>query len=138
MKQQKASPTVATLDELAKLSNYSFMDTLNCDPDANTNGIEHEPRQVFTGHYVPVNPTPIKDPEHVAHSQHFFHELGLADSMAESADLVRLFSGDISQAAKPMRKVQFAAVHGTLLSINSEKINKSLRPLSPNSAHSIR
>jgi len=92
-------PTIATLADLAKLANYSLMDTLNCDPDATANGADHAPRQVFTGHYVPVNPTPIKDPEYVAHSKTFFRELGFADSMALSADFVRMFSGDISQVS---------------------------------------
>jgi len=102
---QKTSSTISTLDDLAKLANYSLMDTLNCDPDATENGEDHAPRQVFKGHYVPVNPTPIKDPEYVAHSKTFFSELGFADSMAESSDFVRMFSGDISQVPKPMRKV---------------------------------
>jgi uncharacterized protein YdiU (UPF0061 family) len=112
---QGTSQTVTTLDDLAWLANYSLMDTLNCDPDAKKNGVDHEPRQVFTGHYVPVNPTPIKDPEYVAHSKNFFHELGFADSMAESADFVRMFSGDISQVPQPMRKFGWAT--GYALSI---------------------
>ncbi|MEW5056522.1 MAG: protein adenylyltransferase SelO family protein [Cycloclasticus sp.] len=91
------------------------MDTLNCDPDATENGADHAPRQVFTGHYVPVNPTPIKDPEYVAHSKTFFSELGFADSLAESSGFVRLFSGDTSQVPKPMRKVGWAT--GYALSI---------------------
>jgi len=109
------SPTVATLAELAKLANYSLMDTLNCDPDAKANGADHAPRQVFTGHYVPVNPTPIKDPEYVAHSKTFFREIGFADSMAQSSDFVRMFSGDLSQVPEPMRKVGWAC--GYALSI---------------------
>jgi uncharacterized protein YdiU (UPF0061 family) len=112
---QETSQTVTTLDDLAWLANYSFMDTLNCDPDAKKNGVDHEPRQVFTGHYVPVNPTPIKDPEYVAHSKNFFHELGFADSMAKSADFVRMFSGDISHVPQPMRKFGWAT--GYALSI---------------------
>ena len=111
----ETSPTIATLDDLATLANYSLMATLNCDPDAKANGEDHAPRQVFTGHYVPVNPTPIKDPEYVAHSKHLFHELGFADSMAQSADFVRLFSGDISQVPQPMRKFGWAC--GYALSI---------------------
>ncbi|MEW5011276.1 MAG: hypothetical protein AB1Y22_06890, partial [Cycloclasticus sp.] len=91
------------------------MDTLNCDPDATENGADHAPRQVFTGHYVPVNPTPIKDPEYVAHSKTFFSELGFADSLAESSGFVRLFSGDTSQVPEPMRKVGWAT--GYALSI---------------------
>jgi len=112
---RETSPTVATLDDLAKLANYSLMDTLNCDPDAKANGVDHAPRQVFAGHYVPVNPTPIKDPEYVAHSKTFFSELGFADSMAQLADFVRMFSGDISQVPAPMRKVGWAC--GYALSI---------------------
>ena len=112
---QKTFPTVATLDDLAKLASYSFMDTLNCDPDAKTNGADHSPRQVFTGHYVSVKPTPIKDPEYVAHSKIFFRELGFADSMAQSPDFVRMFSGDLSHLPEPLRQVGWAT--GYALSI---------------------
>jgi uncharacterized protein YdiU (UPF0061 family) len=112
---QESSPTIATLDDLARLASYSLMDTLNCDPDAKANGVDHAARQVFTGHYVPVSPTLIKDPEYVAHSKTFFRELGFADSMAQSADFVRMFSGDISHVPQPLRKVGWAC--GYALSI---------------------
>jgi uncharacterized protein YdiU (UPF0061 family) len=109
------SPSIVTLDDLAELADYSLMDTLNCDPDAKANGIDYLPRQVFTGHYVPVTPTPIENPEYIAHSKHFFCELGFADSMATSADFISMFSGDISRLPKPMRKVGWAT--GYALSI---------------------
>jgi uncharacterized protein YdiU (UPF0061 family) len=112
---QHTSPIVETLDELAKLADYSLMDTLNSDPDAKPNGIDYLPRQVFTGHYVPVKPTPIEDPEYITHSKDFFHELGFADSMATSADFIRMFSGDISVAPEPMRNIGWAS--GYALSI---------------------
>lgn len=112
---QQTSPTVASLDDLAKLADYSFVDTLIGDPEANASGADHMPRQVFTGHYVPVTPTAIKDPEYVAHSRNLFHELGFSDEMAQSADFIRLFSGDISQVPEPMRKVGWAC--GYALSI---------------------
>jgi len=112
---QKTAPSVSTLDDLAELVNYSFMDDLNCDPDANADGVDHAPRQVFSGHYVTVKPTPIVDPEYVSHSKAFFHELGFADSLAESEDFKRVFSGDISQVPEPMRKVGWAT--GYALSI---------------------
>lgn len=95
--------TIQTLDELANLADYSLMDTLTCDPDAKENGVDHSPRQVFSGHYVPVNPTPIKDPVYIAHSKDFFSELGFSDSLATSADFVRMFSGDTSELPKPLR-----------------------------------
>lgn len=112
---QKNAAMISTLADLAKLADYSLIDTLNCDPDARQNGADHAPRQVFSGHYVPVNPTPIKDPEYVAHSKIFFSELGFSDSLATSAGFVSMFCGDLSQALKPMRKIGWAT--GYALSI---------------------
>ncbi|MDY6980990.1 MAG: protein adenylyltransferase SelO family protein, partial [Pseudomonadota bacterium] len=63
----------------------------------------------------PVKPTPIENPEYVAHSRDFFQELGLADSLAESADFMRVFSGDLSKVPEPMRPVGWAT--GYALSI---------------------
>ncbi len=112
---QEVFPTIETLDDLAKLVDYSLIDTLNCDPDAKENGVDHEPRQVFTGHYVPVNPTPIKDPEYITHSKNFFRDLDFSDKLAQSNDFIRLFSGDTSHAPKPMRTAGWAT--GYALSI---------------------
>jgi uncharacterized protein YdiU (UPF0061 family) len=110
-----AALKIQTLDELAELVSYSYIESLNCDPDGNEAGVDHIEREVFSGHYVPVNPTPIQDPEYVAHSKSFFAELGLADSMAESANFMRLFSGDTSQVPESMSKVGWAT--GYALSI---------------------
>ncbi len=96
---------VQTLSDLAKLANYSLIESLNVDPDADANGANHSPREVFSGHYVPVTPTPIENPEYVIHSKRFFSELGFADSMAQSDDFTRLFSGDVSDIPEPMSKV---------------------------------
>ena len=116
MKERKqSSGTVETLQDLAKLVDYSLMDTLNRDPQAKANGVDHSPRQVFTGHYVPVNPTPIKDPQYIAHSKNFFSELGFSDSLAESDDFIRMFSGDLSQVPQPMSRLGWAT--GYALSI---------------------
>lgn len=119
---QKTASTIATLDDLAKLANYSLIETLNCDPDAKENGDDRRPRQVFTGHFVPVNPTPIKSPEYIMHSKTFFRELGFADSMSQMSDFVRMFSGDTSQVPHPMRKVGWAC--GYALSIYGTEYNQ--------------
>ena len=111
----ESSPAVSTLADLARLADYSLMDNLACDPDATTDGADHASRQVFSGHYVPVAPTPIEQPEYIAHSRDFFRELGFADNLAESADFMRLFSGDLSQLPAPMRKLGWAT--GYALSI---------------------
>ncbi|GAA3973763.1 protein adenylyltransferase SelO [Allohahella marinimesophila] len=107
--------TVATLDDLAQLADYSLMDTLNSDPEGKASGVDHAPRQVYSGHYVPVRPTPIEHPEYVAHGKNLFHELGFADSLAQSDDFVRMFSGDLSRVPEPLRKVGWAS--GYALSI---------------------
>lgn len=108
-------PAVDTLSKLASLADYSFMDTLNADPDAAVNGANHSPRQVYSGHYVPVSPMAIESPEYITHSKYLFRELGFADGMAQSADFVRMFSGDLSSVPEPMRKVGWAT--GYALSI---------------------
>ena len=112
---QESASRVSTLADLAKLADYSFMESLHCDPEAKDDGVDHSPRQVFSGHYVPVKPTPLSDPEYVAHSHTFFNDLGLADNLAESADFMRVFSGDLSQVPEPMRKLGWAT--GYALSI---------------------
>jgi uncharacterized protein YdiU (UPF0061 family) len=119
---QETPPIVATLDDLAPLADYSLMDTLNCDPEGKANGADHAPRQVFSGHYVPVNPTPIENPEYVAHSKNLFRKLGFADSMAQSTDFVRMFSGDLSRVPEPMHKVGWAC--GYALSIYGTEYNQ--------------
>lgn len=112
---QQMTTLVETLADLAPLADYSLMNTLNPDPDASADGVDHDPRQVFSGHYVPVNPTPIENPQYVAHSQTFFKELGFANSLAQSEDFMRMFSGDISEVPEPLSKVGWAT--GYALSI---------------------
>ena len=106
---------VTNLEELAPMADYSLMDHLTPDPDATSDGVDHRPRQVFSGHYVPVRPTAIETPEYVAHSEDLFRELGFADSLAQSDDFIRMFSGDLSLVPAPMRKLGWAS--GYALSI---------------------
>ena len=101
--------------EFAKRADYSLLDSLHGDPQATADGRDHRPRQVFSGHYVPVTPTPIAAPELVAHSPTLFHDLGLADDLAHDEDFLRLFSGDITVAPEPMRPFGWAT--GYALSI---------------------
>ncbi|WP_417565984.1 protein adenylyltransferase SelO [Marinobacter sp.] len=112
---QETGFEVTSLEELAPMADYSLMNSLACDPDATPDGVDFRPRQVFSGHYVPVRPTPIETPEYVAHSEGLFRELGFADSLVQSADFIRMFSGDLSLAPEPMSKVGWAC--GYALSI---------------------
>lgn len=109
------SNMVESLDDLAKLADYSLLETLKSDPDAREDGVDHAPRQVFSGHYVPVNPTPIKDPVYIIHSKEFFSELGFSDILAQDEGFMRMFSGDSSQLPEPLKKHGWAT--GYALSI---------------------
>lgn len=91
------------------------MNSLNADPDATGDGDDHHARQVFSGHFVPVTPTPLAEPEYVAHSSTFFKELGLSDELALNEKFRHVFSGDISAVHEPMRQVGWAT--GYALSI---------------------
>ena len=108
-------PCITTFDEFVQLADYSLMDTLNADPDATEDGDDHRARQVFSGHFVPVTPTPLAEPEYVTHSSTFFKELGLSDELALDEKFRHVFSGDISAAHEPMRQVGWAT--GYALSI---------------------
>ena len=104
-----------TFAEFARRADYSLMDSLNADPKSTDDGQDHRPRQVRSGHYVPVTPTPIASPDYVAHSDALFNELGLSHSLAHDEDFRRLFSGDLSVAKEPMRPFGWAT--GYALSI---------------------
>ncbi len=101
--------------EFAQQADYSLLDSLNADPQATSDGNDHRPRQVFSGHYVPVKPTPLPKPEYVAHSSTLFNELGLSEELVNNEKFSRLFSADISVAQEPMRPYGWAT--GYALSI---------------------
>ena len=54
--------------EFSLLSDYSFMNSLKADPKSTKDGNDHKPRSVYSGHYVPVVPTAIPEPEYISHS----------------------------------------------------------------------
>ena len=94
LSQPSAERCITTFDEFVRLADYSLMDTLNADPYATGDGDDYRARQVFSGHFVPVTPTPLAEPEYVTHSSTFFKELGLSDELALDDKFRRVFSGD--------------------------------------------
>jgi uncharacterized protein YdiU (UPF0061 family) len=106
---------IDTFDELAKVSDYSFVENLNCDPDAKSNADNKTPREVFSGHYVPVEPTALKEPIYISNSANFCEELGFTQNLIKSSDFIKMFSGDISNVPKPMKNLGWAT--GYALSI---------------------
>ena len=106
---------VDSFEAFMKLADYSLMNNLNADPASRPDGSDHHAREVHSGHYVQVTPTPLPKSEYVAHSRTFFDELGLSHDLALDHGFRRLFSGDISAASAPMRRVGWAT--GYALSI---------------------
>ncbi|MFN6134150.1 MAG: protein adenylyltransferase SelO [Synechococcaceae cyanobacterium] len=104
-----------TFAAFAQRADYSLLHALKPDPQATGDGHDHRPRQVFSGHYVPVTPTPLPDPQYLAHSATFFQELGLSEALVHDDAFLRLFSGDISVARQPLRPFGWAT--GYALSI---------------------
>jgi len=107
--------TIQTLEDLVKITDYSLINTLKADPDATEDGVDHHPREVLSGHYVPVNPTPIANPLYISHSSEFFKELGFADELATSAAFMKMFSADLSSLPEGFQKTGWAT--GYALSI---------------------
>ena len=110
-----AKPDITNFEKFVKLADYSLMDNLRADPDSTRDGNDHHPRQVFSGHFVPVTPTPLEAPEYVSHSSSFFAELGFSDELALDESFQQVFSGDLSAVLDPMRSFGWAT--GYALSI---------------------
>jgi len=108
MIEKNKNSTIKTFQDFANLANYSLMNTLTPDPQSTEDGQDHSPRQVFSGHFVPVTPTKIDKPIYITHSKNFFAELGICDTLAQSPDFMSMFSGDISNVPEPMSKVGWA------------------------------
>lgn len=106
---------IETFEELINLSDYSFINTLNCDPDAQYHGDNKFPREVFSGHYVEVQPTAIKEPIYISHSNNFFEELGFSENLLKSNDFIKLFSGDMLNISNLRQNIGWAT--GYALSI---------------------
>ncbi len=110
-----AKPDITNFEKFVTLADYSLMDNLRADPDSTRDGNDHHPRQVFSGHFVPVTPTPLEAPEYVSHSSSFFAELGFSDELALDESFQQVFSGDLSAVLDPMRSFGWAT--GYALSI---------------------
>lgn len=112
---QSPERLVTHFEDFAQLVDYSFTKSLKKDPEATKDGVDHSPRQVRSGHFVPVRPTPIPDPEYVSHSKSFFKESGLSDGLVHDEAFKKMFSGDLSDVQPPLKGFGWAT--GYALSI---------------------
>ena len=89
----------------------SFLRELSADPDA----IEHqpnlEPRSVASGHYVPVNPTELRDPRMVIFSDLLASELGWSEETCRSQVFLKFFSGLTLTQNKTLERPNIFASH---------------------------
>lgn len=114
-KGQPSTDWIVDFQSFANKADYSLLDTLTPDPEATEDGVDFYPRQVFSGHYVPVLPTPIADPVYITHSQTLFNELGIDGALVQTKEFRQVFSGDLSGVPEPMRPIGWAT--GYALSI---------------------
>ena len=119
---QSPKQSLASFDNFIQQSNYSLLNTLNPDPESTKDGQDHRPRQVRSGHFVPVTPKPLPQPSYVSHSETLFCELGLDQDLAFNDEFKKLFSGDLSATREPMRPFGWAT--GYALSIYGTEYNQ--------------
>ena len=101
--------------EFSQLADFSLINSLKADPQSTKDGNDHKPRPIYSGHYVPVTPTPIPEPKYISHSKTLFEELGLSSDLIKDKKFCRFFSGDIEVAEYPMSPFGWAT--GYALSI---------------------
>ena len=101
--------------EFSQLADYSLMNSLKADPHSTKDGNDHQPRPIYSGHYVPVTPTPIPEPKYIAHSKTLFEELGLSSELINDKKFCSFFAGDIGVADYPISPFGWAT--GYALSI---------------------
>lgn len=84
---------LATLERGADLS---WMEKLTPDPESSKHSPNKTSREVKSGHYVPVFPTPLPNPKLLIYSKRFSRELGFTEEDVKSSEFLRFFSGDMS------------------------------------------
>ena len=92
-----AAAGVDSLEQLAKNADHSWLQQLNKDPETDRHAPNKESRQVRSGHYVRVLPTPLPKPKYIIHSKAMAETLGISEADVQSERFIRFFSGDQSQ-----------------------------------------
>eukprot|EP00927_Polykrikos_kofoidii_P020465 TRINITY_DN19711_c0_g1_i1.p1 TRINITY_DN19711_c0_g1~~TRINITY_DN19711_c0_g1_i1.p1 ORF type:complete len:582 (-),score=109.03 TRINITY_DN19711_c0_g1_i1:204-1949(-) len=90
----------APLENLARHADHSWLQKLVPDPETEKYAPNKESRQVRSGHYVRVNPTPLPQPRLVIHSQKMAKALDISEDEVSSGAFVGFFSGDQKQVAQ--------------------------------------
>eukprot|EP00613_Pedinella_sp_CCMP2098_P074721 CAMPEP_0171921924 /NCGR_PEP_ID=MMETSP0993-20121228/20702_1 /TAXON_ID=483369 /ORGANISM="non described non described, Strain CCMP2098" /LENGTH=783 /DNA_ID=CAMNT_0012559467 /DNA_START=122 /DNA_END=2473 /DNA_ORIENTATION=+ len=94
------SDAPGSLSELVTRADHSWLSNLQPDPQAFKHAPNKKSREVKSGHWVPVLPTPLPDPKLVKFSPSMTAELGLSKEACEGDLFARFFSGDLIAAAE--------------------------------------
>ncbi len=95
-----ASSTPHSFSEFLQHADYSLLQSLTSDPEQTRYAPNKKMREVKSGHYVEVEPTPLPNPRYVIHSRSFFDELNLPDSLARDEAFMHFFTGNPAPAMK--------------------------------------
>ena len=97
------------LQLLAKKENCSWILLLNPDPETDKYNPNKTSREVKSGHYVIVKPTPLPNPHLVIYSPEMAHILELDDNTCTSNEFLSLFSGNINHNKQTIGKKTWAS-----------------------------
>ncbi|EKX42962.1 hypothetical protein GUITHDRAFT_95515 [Guillardia theta CCMP2712] len=89
-------PGMETLAKLGECASHSWLEQLEADPETELHAPNRKSREVKSGHYVRVLPTPLPDPKLIIHSEDMSKHLGLSEEVVQSDQFVRFFSGEQS------------------------------------------
>ena len=84
----------AGLLALADRADHSWLKQLTPDPDSAKHAPNRTSREVRSGHYVRVPPTPLSNPRVAIHSPAMAANLGIPEADVQSERFARFFSGD--------------------------------------------
>ena len=124
MNEKKVTDELTSIDNFNDFLNqadFSLIKTLHADPQSTVDGNDHSPRQVYSGHYVPVTPIALTSPKYITHSREFFKELGLGDKLIEDENFTQFFSGNHKVKTKDLNNFGWAT--GYALSIYGTEYN---------------
>lgn len=92
------SPAPLSFTAFLQCADYSLLRCLSADPEQARHAPNKTLRQVKSGHYVEVLPTPLPNPRYVIHSRSFFRELNLSESAASADSFMQFFTGNPTAA----------------------------------------
>jgi uncharacterized protein YdiU (UPF0061 family) len=92
------TPAPLSFSAFLQCADYSLLRDLTADPEQTRHVPNKTLRQVKSGHYVEVLPTPLPNPRYVTHSRAFCRELSLSDSAACDGPFMQFFTGTLAAA----------------------------------------